>query len=305
MLNLGLGVLLGLVLGSFGGCLAHRSLKGESFFGRSYCESCKKTLRWYDLLPLLSYLLLKGRCRYCRRKIPVENFLFEILMGFLVGLIFFQGLPVSFAGYLLPQTVPAISGVLFKVFIVTVLMIFFLTDIKAGLIPDSISKPAIAISFFYLVLITLFKIILLYQSLQASVLGKLLLPPHTDYFYRHAGIYAEGLRNSLLSALVIGLFFGGLIVFTRERGLGGGDLKLGIFIGLSLGFPGALVAVMLSFISGSLISILLLATRVKRLGQTVPFGPFLSFGAVAALIWGQQIISWYSQLFSLGPLFMQ
>lgn len=305
MLNLGLGIILGLVLGSFGGCLAYRSLKGETFFGRSYCESCKKTLRWYDLLPVLSYLLLRGHCRYCHKKIPIDNLLFEILMGLLIGLIFFRFLPEDFYHYTLTQSSLIIGDVLFKVFIVTVLMILFLTDLKEGLIPDSISKPATVISFFYLVIVTIYQIILLYQSLQTSTLGKLLLPPSADYFYRHAEIYAETLRNSLLSALAVGLFFGGLIVFTRGRGMGGGDLKLGIFIGLGLGFPGALVAIMLAFISGSLVSILLLAARVKRLGQTVPFGPFLSFGAVVALIWGQQIVDWYSQLFSIGPLFIQ
>src|SRR4030081_3703588 len=83
-----LGFVLGTVLGSFALALAERSLNEKSFLGRSYCPECKKTLRWYDLFPIFSYLSLKGKCRYCHKKIPIEFPLVELIMGILIAYLF-------------------------------------------------------------------------------------------------------------------------------------------------------------------------------------------------------------------------
>jgi leader peptidase (prepilin peptidase)/N-methyltransferase len=75
--------------------------------------------------------------------------------------------------------------------------------------------------------------------------------------------------------------------------MGGGDMKLGVFIGLVLGFPASLVGIMLAFLLGSVFGIGLLISRVKKFGQTIPFGPFLSLASIAALLWGEEIVNWY------------
>lgn len=300
MISLSFGFGIGIFIGSLILCLANRSLKKESFWGRSYCENCKHKLAAYDLLPILSYLLLKGKCRYCHKKISLNCLLAEIFVGIAIALLFYTNFPFIdklLLGELFTLTDPnlylVIIDILFKIFLVSVLIIVFITDIETGLIPDRITFPAIKIALSYLLIVTILRIYSLYIGLQSSNLGKLLLPPHSDYFYRHALFSTDLLVYGLLSSLFIGLFFGGLIFFTRGRGMGGGDFKLGIFMGLSLGHPYAFLAIVLSFILGSIVGVFLLLTRIKHFGQTIPFGPFLSLGGLIALFWGEQIINWY------------
>ncbi len=131
------------------------------------------------------------------------------------------------------------------------------------------------------------------SALNSTPLGRMLLTPHSDFFVRHLLLDSQDIVNSILATLAITLFFGVLILITRGRGMGGGDLKLGIFMGFSLGFPNAFLALVLAFLSGSLVGILLLILKIKKFGQTIPFGPFLSLGSLTALIWGEQIINWY------------
>jgi prepilin signal peptidase PulO-like enzyme (type II secretory pathway) len=282
MVIVGMGFLLGLVLGSFIDCLAARSLTNRSFWGRSYCESCKKTLSWYDLFPVLSYFSTKGKCRYCKKKIGIEALTSEVITGILFALLFWLFIPENFY---------SLDG-----FIIVVLLIVLITDLKKGLIPNRITYPAVVIALIYLVLSTLGKIGLLYYSLNQSPLGKYLLPPHSDYFYRHALITAEPLTYGLLGALTLGAFFGFLIIVTRGRGMGGGDFKLAILMGLILGFTNSILAVLLAFIMGSVVGLFLIAVGKKKMGQTIPFGPFLSIAGIIALFWGTQILDWYLNL---------
>ncbi len=97
-------------------------------------------------------------------------------------------------------------------------------------------------------------------------------------------------------AVIIGGFFWGLIIITRGKGMGGGDVKLGAFMGLMLGFPQSLIALILSFLTGAIFSMILIIFGKKHFGQTIPFGPFLVIGSLVALFWGNQIIDWYLHL---------
>lgn len=300
MISLILGFLLGVVLGSFVDCIANRSLAKRSFLGRSTCDFCSKTLSSVDLIPIVSYLISKGRCRYCKKAIPKETLLVEVLMGSLVSLLFFLKIPPDFLSLNYPQMAMLVSDLLFGAFIISVLVSVFITDIKESLIPDRITYPAIAISFIYLVINSAAKAVLIYYSLQATPLGKYLLPPHSDFYFRQVFYNISPLYNGLIAALMLGAFFLVLILITKGRGMGGGDLKLGIFLGLVLGIENSLLALMLSFLSGSIISIALIILRVKKLGDTIPFGPFLAAGALISLFWGSQLIKLYTELnFSL------
>src|SRR5574337_1500402 len=84
------GFILGLVLGSFIKALADRSLTNRTFWGRSCCPHCQHKLQWYDLLPVLSYLSLGGKCRYCHKKITLDYLVTELLMGLVIGFLFLQ-----------------------------------------------------------------------------------------------------------------------------------------------------------------------------------------------------------------------
>lgn len=292
-----IGFLLGLVLGSFCLVLADRSLTKQSFWGRSYCPHCKRNLRWYDLFPILSFILLRGHCRYCRKVIKIEYLVVEVVMGFLVGVLFvleFQNFPL-FSDFF--KLTIFFLDLLFKTFFIVVLASLFLTDLKKMLIPDRISLPAIWISLIFMSGITIYKVGYLYYYLSQSEIGRLLLPPHSPYFQRHAAVIAQPLVGSILSGLGIACFFTLLIIITRGKGMGGGDVKLGALIGLALGFPLSLVALVLSFFTGAVLSIFLIIAGKKHFGQTIPFGPFLVLGSLISLFWGNQIMDWY---FALG-----
>lgn len=274
------GFILGAVLGSFIKVLADRSLSNKSFRGRSYCTACRHKLAWYDLLPIVSFFLLGGKCRYCRKSFSSEYILVEISSGIIFALVFWKVFP-NF--YDLPL----------KIFFTCVLLVLFITDLKKMFIPDRIVLPALVVTLIYLVLLTIYKIGYLFYYLSQSRIGQLLLPPNSDYFQRHAIISAYPLFWGIVMALLIGGFFTLLILITKGRGMGGGDVKLGALIGLSLGFPGSLVALMLSFISGAVFSIGLILLKKKHFGQSIPFGPFLVFGSIVSLLWGNQIVDWY------------
>lgn len=291
-----LGFIVGICLGSFTKVLADRSLKVKSFWGRSYCVGCKHTLAWYDLFPILSYLFLRGKCRYCSKKLTSEYPLVEFLMGLLIAGIFVKVIPINFFEINIASQVMVGLSLLMYLLISIVLAATFLTDFKTGYIPDRITYPGIWSIFILLGVSSVYKAVLLYYSLQASGLGRYLLPPYSNYFYTHAADLFEPFIYGSLMALVLGLFFYLLIVVTKGRGMGGGDLKLGVFLGLAFGFPYALVVLMLSFLLGSVAGIGLILFGKKKFGQTLPFGPFLSLAGVIVIFWGAEILSWYLHL---------
>ncbi len=296
MVIIGLGIVLGLVLGSLVGCLAQRALSIESFWGRSYCGKCKKTLLWYDLFPVISFFLLGGKCRFCRTKIPSEPWVIEGAFGILIGLLFFVSVPSNFPSLPFAQMVLVLAQLAFRVFLTVVLGILLITDVKKGLLPDRITIPATLIALGYLVATSIFRVFILYVSLAHNQLGKYLLPPYSTYFQRHILIELTPLFLALSSAVLIGIFFIVLIVMTRGKGMGGGDVKLGILIGLALGFPESVFALFISFMLGSLVGIGLIFLKKKRFNQTIPFGPFLAIGTYIIMLLGPTLIEGYLNL---------
>lgn len=164
------------------------------------------------------------------------------------------------------------------------------------LIPDRIILPSLKIGFLLILAASVAKIGYLYYYLSQSIIGKHLLPPFSDYFYRHAVYSSYPLLTGILMAILIGGFFWLLIIITKGKGMGGGDVKLGAFIGLMLGYPLSLVSLMSAFILGAIASLFLIAFKKKHFGQAIPFGPFLVLGSLVALFWGEKIFSWYLTL---------
>lgn len=300
---LALGFILGVILGSGIKALADRSLSYKSFWGRSYCPKCKHKLGWYDLLPIFSYIFLKGRCRYCHKKISIEYLLVELGMGLLMGFLFWQqfdNFKFEILNFQLISNIFQFSifslELIIKTFFIVVLAILFLTDLKKMFIPDRIVIPSIIIGTLLSLGLVLTKIGYLYYYLSQTTLGRLLLPPKSEYFQRHALAAVEPFFYSLLTGLLIGGFFLSLIIITRGKGMGGGDVKLGVFIGVMLGFPQAVFAIILSFLIGAIFSIGLIFAGKKHFGQTIPFGPFMVVGSLIMLFWGPQIVDWYLHL---------
>ena len=256
--------LLGLAVGSFLNVVIYRTLHGESpFEGRSRCPHCHRTIRAVDNIPLLSYLLLGGRCRSCRAYISWSYPVVELLTGVLFVWWFVAGSAI----FRLTQYPFVHLQPLFWLVVGLLLVVVFFTDLLYGVIPDVIVWILGFSALLYRVLLTM---------------GGIMQP--ADFWY------------SLVSGVGVLAFFLGLIAITRGRGMGMGDAKLAFVLGLVLGWPRIVVAIFLSFSLGALVALLLLAIGKKRFGQTLPFGPFLVVGTAIALVWGGQLWSSYLTL---------
>jgi leader peptidase (prepilin peptidase) / N-methyltransferase len=256
--------LLGSFIGSFLNVLADRLPRNESVVkGRSHCEKCKKELAWYDLIPLLSFIFLKGKCRYCHTRLSAYYPIVEFITGvmFVITAIFvFSGFKFSIFNSQFPINSQLLNfqlliSLIYYLFIVSCLVVVFFTDLKYGIIPDKILFPATIISFLYLILNT-----------------KYLILPY------------------LFSALGACLFFLLLFLITRGKGMGFGDVKFAFLMGLILGFPNIVISLYIAFLTGAIIGIILIVWRKKRMfGTAIPFGPFLVLGTFLALFWGNVI----------------
>ena len=260
--------LFGLVIGSFLNCVIYRLYTREGFFvGRSHCPKCGHKLAWYDLIPLFSFIALRGRCRYCRQKISLQYPLVELATGIIFLLIFkFQALNF---GELSIFNFYFLFSVFYFLLIASFLIIIFTYDLQHYIIPDRIIYPAVAIVFLY----QLFKV-------------------WSSGFSPNLKI----LTNPLLSALFASAFFLAIVLASRGRWMGFGDVKLAFFMGLFLGFPDILVALFLAFFIGAIIGTGLIIFKKKGFRSEIPFGPFLVTGTLIAFFWGEEIINWYLSL---------
>jgi prepilin signal peptidase PulO-like enzyme (type II secretory pathway) len=242
--------LFGLVIGSFLNCVIYRLEVKKGFLGgRSYCPDCKHILSWQDLIPVFSFLILKGKCRHCDKKISIQYPLIELGTGLLFLLVFWHfGLELIFG---------------FWILISIFLIIIFVYDLKHYIIPDKIIYPAIIIAMIF----RLF----------------------TGY-----GLLVTGY---LLSAFIAAGFFLLIVLISRGKWMGVGDIKLAFLIGLLLGYPNTLLALFLAFLIGAIIGVGLIGLKKKTIKSELPFGPFLILGIYLALFFGEKIINWYFNLF--------
>jgi len=260
--------LFGLIVGSFLNCVIYRLEQRQSFLkGRSFCPHCKHTLSWQDLIPVFSFLFLRGKCRYCQKRISWQYPLVEIATALLFLLILnFKFL--IFNEFLI-FNFETITYFLYLLIISSLLIIIFVYDLKHFIIPDKIIYPAIIIALIF----------------NFSPYGR---SPAGGQFIIH---------NSIFAAFGAAIFFLIIVLVSRGKWMGIGDIKLAFLMGLLLGFPCILVALFFSFLIGAIIGIGLILTKRKTMKSEVPFGPFLVIGTFIALFWGEIIINWYWNLF--------
>jgi leader peptidase (prepilin peptidase)/N-methyltransferase len=257
--------ILGLVIGSFLNVVIFRlETEDKIVNSRSKCLSCGHQLSWKDLFPVFSFIFLRGKCRYCGRKISWQYPLVEIATGVLFVLLF------SNIFYNYDFTFLNIFNYLSLIFIFSALVVVFVFDLRHYIIPDEVIYPAILVS----------SILVGLNSLAVSGVFEF------SYFIDHFS-----------SALLAGGFFLFLVLLTKGKGMGGGDIKLGFLMGLVLGFPNILLALFIAFISGAIIGLLLMAMGKKKMKSMVPFGPFLIFGFLVSYFYGAEIIDWYLNMF--------
>ncbi|MBI3341704.1 prepilin peptidase [Candidatus Curtissbacteria bacterium] len=245
---------LGSIFGSFLNVVVDRLIVGQSILGRSQCDYCRKVLSPWDLVPVLSFLILRGKCRYCRRKLSWQYPAVESLTGLLFAATFYLQVVGENIG---------LTTLAFLLVITCVMVIVSVVDFKYSLIPTTFVFGASLLALFY------------------------------DFFTLPSGVFID----HVAAAFVAATFFGSIVVLTRGRGMGSGDIVLAFLIGMVLGFPKMVLSVFVAFVAGSVIAILLLIFGRKRFKQTIPFGPFLVFGFYIALYWYKPVVSWYVSLF--------
>jgi len=238
--------IVGLVVGSFINVCIYRIPRKISIIKpASFCPSCRNSIKPWHNIPVLGFLLLKGRCAYCGAKISLRYPVVEALNGVLYVIAFLHfGLTVSLPFIL--------------IFISALITISFI-DIDFQIIPDQISIPLI-------------------------FLGIILsLIPHNSLNL------AQNIKDSLIGILVGG---GSLLIVSliSKGGMGGGDVKLNAAVGAFLGWKSALLTIFIGSLTGSIVGII----SMKKTGnRKIPFGPFLSLGALICLFFGEKILSWY------------
>lgn len=253
--------LFGLIIGSFLNVVICRYHTSRSFNGRSVCLSCAKELCWYDLLPVLSFFILKGRCRHCKSKFSWQYPLVEISTGIIFALLFYK-----FQALFWFDVFDFVVSFSFYATIFSLLVVISAYDLRHKIIPD-------AMVFFFGLL---------------AFLG---------LFLFKEGVVAISLPT--ISELAVGpmvaLPFAFLWLISKGTWMGLGDAKLLIGLGWVLGatrvIPGLFVAFSLGFVVG--LSMLLLSKKY-HLKSEIPFAPFLVLGTLLAFVFD---LSGLSQLF--------
>jgi prepilin signal peptidase PulO-like enzyme (type II secretory pathway) len=271
----------GLCIGSFLNVVIFRLETGEGIIkSRSHCPKCGQTLRWYDLIPLASFFILRGRCRYCAKSISWQYPLVEITTGSMFLLVFWN---LEFGHWDFIGNWKLEIGNLFTacymLYVICSLIVIFVYDLRHYIIPDKIIYPAIGTA-----LLFNFYRVLNFGNWDLFGIWNLGFGIWRPFFY------------PLLSAFAAATFFLALVLITRGRGMGLGDVKLAFLMGLVLGWPSILLALLLAFASGALVGLTLIFFKKKTLKSQIPFGPFLVAATVFTLFLGDKIINWYSQL---------
>lgn len=265
----------GLMIGSFLNVLIYRleNKKRKTLKGRSFCPNCEEKITWHDNIPVISWLMLGGKCRSCKKSISIQYPLVELGAGLVFVVIgwfsLFSGkgsLDIANAEFILslPNGLGMTGGWLF---FASCLIIIFVYDLKHQIIPDEI-------------IYTLLVVGLLFVGINSFIV--------MDYKY---------LIDHLASGLLAGGFFFFLAAVSKGKWMGGGDIKLAAFMGLVLGWQGVLVALYIAFILGAVFGCFALLTKEKKLSSKIPFGPFLVIGTMVSLVFSKQIISFYVKMF--------
>ncbi|KKU44045.1 MAG: Type 4 prepilin-like protein leader peptide-processing enzyme [Parcubacteria group bacterium GW2011_GWA2_46_7] len=289
-----LSFLFGSAIGSFINVVVYRlrpEVSIENINGRSHCDSCKKTLRWYELIPILSFILQKGKCRRCRKIIPAQYCCIEICTGAVFALLAWRLLRIFPMVYGTSSWWWGVGLIGLWWVIATVLMAVSSYDFSYYLIPDiflyALIGFGVVINGYY---------VLLVRYVPA-------FPSKGIVFSDTFGYFMGRNEFSLLSVVWGVLFCVGVIgvayVLSRGKAMGFGDVLLAVWLGLVLGWPDSLVGILLGFVSGTIVSLILIVFGKKTMKDIVPFGPFLVFGTFLAVLFSDTMVQGYFSLFSM------
>ncbi len=283
----------GLLIGSFLNVLALRYVDGQPLLsfrilgGRSKCQACTVPLKWYELVPLFSFIVQGAKCRHCKHSLnwqyPIVEFVTALITAALPTYLYMNwGAASAFA---LGQSV-----IWFYVMVGLWLLASYTAitlsaiDMRLQIIPDQCNLLLGVIG----LALTACK----YFFAAHLVNGQ-------NFVHEYADILG-GPANPFLGALIaVGfamMLFGATIYFTKGRGMGMGDFKLAIPLALILGWPDILIAIIAAFVIGSVVGLLIIFNKKATMKSMVPFGPFLVIGLYVVVFYGQDLLRWYFSL---------
>ena len=269
-MELALALLVGLVIGSFlNVCILRLPEETSIIRPRSQCPKCNKLISWYDNVPILSYVLLRGRCRHCRNKISARYPFVEAMSGLVSVLLYLKfGLDIKWF--------------IFFAFSAALLVLAFI-DIDHRILPDPITLNGIWI----------------------GILASVYLAQPSPLITRALNSMGLEVTNPRLIALLASVFGavvgGGLLWAVAEahfrlrgmEGLGFGDVKMMGMVGAFLGAPLALLTIMIGSLLGSIVGLIFIRMAGKSRQYELPFGTFLSLAAIIAVLYGDSLVRLY------------
>lgn len=259
-------IFLGIFVGSFlNVCICRLPNKLSIIFPRSHCQVCKRQLTIFDLIPILSWLILRGRCRYCGTAISFRYPAVELLTGILFAFCFNEF---------------GLGPELFKALILTsFLIVITYIDYDHQLILDKVviwlAGTGVCINVF-----------INYINVLANYVGI-----NTFFFVEYIS-FMDMLFGALLGG---GLLL--IIAVASRGGMGGGDIKFVAALGLWLGWQYTLMTLLLAFLIGGVFGIIILALKIRERKDVIPFGPFIAIGAWISLLYGVDLLKFYIRWF--------
>lgn len=252
-------MLLGVSVGSFLNVVIYRVPKEISIFkGRSMCTNCNQTISAKDLIPVISYILLGGKCRHCKAKISPKYPLIEGLTAFLFFFIYLKyGTSVEFFAF---------------AFLTSILVAVFFIDLEHMIIPDGLVITGLLGGVF---------ILIFHLLVGFSYYGE-----NVQWYYPVMGFLVNPI-------ILIGIAIIGSFIMGGNEVMGGGDIKIYAPIGIFLGWKMALFSLFVSFFLGGAISAILLLFRKKRKENYIPFGPFIVIAVYLTILFGPETLEWY------------
>ena len=249
---------MGLLIGSFlNVCIYRIPEKASISFPPSHCFSCDHKLKPIDLIPVFSYLFLRGKCRYCGEKISIQYPLIETLNSLVYLLLLTHfGLSIQF---------------LFYAILASTLIVVSIIDYYHQIIPNETVLFTLIIGIIYRI---------------------------STYFAFDENLFTI-LKQSLLGFLIGGGFYFLIFILTRGN-MGGGDIKLMAALGVWLGAVDTGLSIFLTFMIGAVVSVFLLATKIKGRKDAIPFGPFIVLGTFITILYKTEIINLYLKMLGIS-----
>ena len=265
-----IALLAGLVLGSFLNVCIHRMPKDLSVVRpRSHCPACGTQIAWYDNLPLVSYVALRGRCRHCRARIPFRYFLVELLTGVL---------------FFLTVAVKGLDPAAVKLCVFFALSIGLLfADLEERILPDQFTLGGAALGLAFAAWVPM-----------PFGMGWALLPSGSGPRLVSVG---ESVLGAVVAAGMLWLVGAMYLRIRKREGLGFGDVKMMLMVGAFLGLQVALLTLILGSVLGSVVGVIYIrATRKDAATYQLPFGTFLAAAAMLVAVAGGGLWRWYWSL---------